>query len=101
MEQIKRTSAGLRELLFEQLDGLRRGSVPVSNAKAVAQVSATILKSVEVEMAFIAQRAELSRAGKPMEELGGLTLATLPAPAPEKPGTPRFISGRAQSGSRE
>ena len=77
--EIKRTSAGLRELLFEQLDGLRGGTVSVATAKAVAHTAATILKSVEVEMQFRDQQVALAKGGQ-LTALGELSLAALPAP---------------------
>lgn len=91
---MKRTAAGLREVLFEQIDGLRSGRVSATDAKAVATVAATILKSVEVEMQFRAQAAEIKDGSA---ELGSLPLADLPEAPPaltEPPPARRIVRGR-------
>jgi hypothetical protein len=93
-----RTAAGLREILFEQIEGVRDGSVETGRAKAIANLASTILKSVEVEMQFRAQQETLDKA----PELGVMPLAQLPdpRPAPTQPGQPRLVRGQAQSGSK-
>jgi hypothetical protein len=95
---VQRTAAGLREVLFQQIEGVKNGSIVASDAKAIAAVAGTILKSVEVEMAFREQQRALADSG---EVLGDLELSNLPAPEPVAalPG-PRVIKGRADSGSR-
>lgn len=93
---MQRTAAGLRELLFEQIDGLRAGKVSPTDAKAIAAVAGTILKSVEVEMAFREQQKELRADGV---EIGEMSLAQLPAPEEVKSGAPRLVRGRAMSAS--
>lgn len=82
MDAIPRTSAGLRDLLFEQIEGVRSGTIATANAKAVAHLAGTIIKSVEVEMTFRQQQVELRKKGEP-EALGTLQLSSLPAQEPE------------------
>ena len=98
---MRRTAAGLREVLFEQIEGIRNRSVDVTEAKAVAVVAGVILKSVEVEMPFREQQRQLADSG---QEIGDLELSNLPTPDPAAPKPaaltgPRIIRGRAQSGS--
>lgn len=99
---MQRTAAGLREILFEQIEGVKSGQISAADAKAVAAVAGTILKSVEVEMAFRAQQRELAAGG---QEIGELPLAALPEPeAPHEapkpaplaaPTASRVVKGRA------
>lgn len=97
---MQRTAAGLREILFQQIEGVKNGTIEATNAKAIAVVANTILKSVEVEMQFREQQRVLSESG---EVIGELELANLPPPEPvaalTAPGAPRVIKGRAASGS--
>lgn len=115
-EKTERNSSGLREMLFEQIDGVRNGSIEPRKAKTIASLAMTIIKSVEVEMQFREQQAELRKLGEPTG-LGALPLAEETgnekderAPQPERPrvaspivppgATPRFVPGKAASGGR-
>jgi len=92
----KRTSASLRELLFEMIEGVQAGTVDAKKARTIAQLSMTILKSVEVELQFRAQALRGDFQGK---QIGTLELTSLPQP--ENPITkagPRFIAGKSASG---
>lgn len=94
----KRTSAGLRELLFEMIDGVRAGTVDEKTARTIATLCQSILKSVEVELEFRAQALRGDFDGK---QIGDLELTSLPAPEKTVTTTgPRFIAGRAASGGR-
>lgn len=46
----KRTSAGLRDSLFEELDMLRRGESNPAKANAVSKLADTIISTVEMEL---------------------------------------------------
>lgn len=48
----KRTAAGLRDGLFEMLEALKSGKVDAKAAQSYAQLSMTILKSLEVQMQY-------------------------------------------------
>lgn len=50
--QMKRTSAGLRNVLFDEIDELRSGSSNPARARSLAMLANTALKSVEVEVEF-------------------------------------------------
>lgn len=58
----QRTSAGLRGSLFDELDGLRKGTVNATRANAVAKLATTIIETVRVELdvAKYAERNKLS-----------------------------------------
>lgn len=52
MKPTIRTSVGLRETLFEELDSLRSGKVTPQRAMAVAKTADGIMNSVKLELAF-------------------------------------------------
>ena len=76
-EQIIRTTAGLREVLFQEIESLRAGKSDASRAKSVAQLSAAILQSALVEIAY-------SKLEKPNGNFGALQL-TGPQEADKEP----------------
>jgi hypothetical protein len=51
LKPIARTSAGLRDALFDELDGLRDGSVNATQANATAKIAGSIVDTVNMEMA--------------------------------------------------
>ncbi len=84
-EPVKRTSSGLRELLFKMIEGVQDGTVNDKTARTIATLAGSILKSVEVEILF---RAQVMRGTISEKEIGDMPLAQLPAP-PEEPGPAR------------
>lgn len=55
-EQVKlkpmvRTSAGLRDVLFDELEGLRDGTINATKANATAKIAGAIVDTVNMEMA--------------------------------------------------
>ena len=48
---VARTSAGLRDALFDELDGLRDGTVNATKANATAKIASAIVDTVSMEMA--------------------------------------------------
>ena len=50
VKKVERTSAGLREALFDNLDGLRDGTVNPTMANATAKIAAAVVSTVEMEM---------------------------------------------------
>lgn len=48
----KRTSAGLREMLFEELDKLRNGHTTTKQAVAIAKMASSILDTVKAEINY-------------------------------------------------
>lgn len=49
-DKMERTSAGLREVLCEELDALRSGRVEPARAHATAKLAQQILTSVSLEL---------------------------------------------------
>ncbi len=49
---IKRTSAGLRDALFDEMDRMRQGKTSATNANAMAKLATTIVDSVQMEVAY-------------------------------------------------
>lgn len=50
--KVERSMDGLREYLFDALDKLREGRIDAAQAKHVATISMTLIRSVEVQMAY-------------------------------------------------
>ena len=50
LKEADRTSAGLRAALFDELDGLRKGTSNATKANAVAKLCMTIVETVRVEL---------------------------------------------------
>lgn len=50
-KKVERTSAGLRDALFDELDGLRDGSINPTKANATAKIASTIVDTVSMELA--------------------------------------------------
>ena len=48
---VVRTSAGLRDALFDALDGLRNGSTNAATANAVAKLADQVVQTVHMELA--------------------------------------------------
>lgn len=49
-QPVGRTSAGLRDALFDELDDLRNGRTNATNANATAKLAASIVATVEMEI---------------------------------------------------
>lgn len=52
MLKTNRTSVGLRDTLFDELDNLRNGLITPHRAMAVAKTAAEIMGTVKLELAF-------------------------------------------------
>lgn len=48
---VVRTSAGLRDALFDALDGLRNGTTNAASANAVAKLADQVVQTVHMELA--------------------------------------------------
>ena len=51
-KKISRTTAGLRDALFDQLERLRDRKIDADEAKAFSEVARTIVSTVEVQLEF-------------------------------------------------
>ncbi len=59
---ITRSSAGLRDAIFDEIDAIRNGSGNPTRANAVAKLAATVVETVRMELEV--QRFAASAAGK-------------------------------------
>ena len=50
MPSVVRTSAGLRDALFDELDRLRNGDTNATNANAVARLADQVVNTVNMEL---------------------------------------------------
>lgn len=68
VQRIERSTRGLRDMLFDELDALRNGKTTPQRASAVAKLSSEICNSVRIELYYQRVTAGLPRAGDPMLE---------------------------------
>jgi hypothetical protein len=63
-----RSSSGLRDLLFDEIENFRKGNGDVDRAKAIAQLSQTIIASakLDIEFARLLSDGELPSALQPL-----------------------------------
>ena len=68
-----RTSAGLRDVIFDELDGLRQGTTNPTKANAVAKLAMTVVETVrmEIEVAKHADSLAKRQPDSPKPALGG------------------------------
>ena len=59
--KMSRTSAGLRNVLFDEIDELRNGTSNPSRARSLSMLANTALKSVEVEVEFHKYVSDVSK----------------------------------------
>ena len=69
---VVRTSAGLRDALFDELDALRRGEIDPKRANAVAKLAKTVVETVRMEIEVVRQGVSL----KPGKRDGKLSLGS-------------------------
>lgn len=55
---IKRTSAGLRDALFDAIEKVRDGDMPAEDAKAISGLAGQICNTVQLELAVAKLRTE-------------------------------------------
>ena len=95
-ETMDRTSAGLRNALFDEIDSLRDGTSNPARARSLAMLANTALKSVEVEIEFHKYVSDVSKleGGKTIGilELGGQALQLGDKPNGKEKETPQKVS---------
>lgn len=75
--KVQRTSAGLRGALFDELDGLRDGSINATKANATAKIAGAIVDTVNMEMA--AYKLLRGSSAKPLDSSSHLPSLSLVA----------------------
>lgn len=71
MDPVARTSAGLRDALFDELDALRNGSTNPARASSTAKLAGSIIDTVRMELDV--QKHVSKYSGKDMDKLSKLT----------------------------
>lgn len=66
--KVVRTSAGLRDILFDELDRLRAGQTNARDANAVARLAHEIVATVQMELEV--QKHLVAMSGKPHTAVG-------------------------------
>ena len=74
--KVKRTSEGLRNVLFDEIDALRKGTSNPAKARALSQAVSVILKSVEVDIEFQKYVSELGEKSESLSKIGSLVLGS-------------------------
>ncbi len=66
---VERTSAGLRDALFEQLDALRAGNLTPLAANSFARLADQIIRTVELELTVEKTAAALQKRGEMLTDI--------------------------------
>lgn len=67
-KNVERTTLGLRTVLFDQIDGLRAGTVTAQESNAIARAAGSIIETVQLEMDY--QRLALKLTKKGLRAVG-------------------------------
>ena len=73
MPSVNRTSAGLRDAIFDELDAIRNGSSNPTRANAVAKLAGSIVETVRMEIEvqkYAQQSAKAPQVGGDKQPLG-------------------------------
>lgn len=65
MPPVIRTSAGLRDALFDELDRMRTGGTNATNANAIARLAGEIVNTVQMELEVQKQLSRIPGDAKP------------------------------------
>jgi hypothetical protein len=76
----KRTTQGLRDVLFDEIEELRSGKGDPATAQAIASLAKQIINTARIEMDFVRTIAASEATGRPIG-LGHLPLGTEQSPA--------------------
>ncbi len=77
---VARTSRGLRDVLFDEIEELRAGAGDPTKSMAVANLAKQIINTAKVELDFHRQIAKHEAEGTPIQ-MGSLELGTIAASA--------------------
>lgn len=66
--EVGRTSAGLRDALFDEIDAIRNGSSNPTRANAVAKLAGGVVDTVRMEMEVQKHLCGVAAAAKPLNE---------------------------------
>lgn len=80
---MSKTISDLREALFETLQGVKSGEMPIDRAKAVVEVGQAIINTAKVEVDYIRATggdAQSKFIESPAKKLAGTSLPSGPSP---------------------
>lgn len=77
MTPAARTTRGLRDLLFDEIDELRTGEGNPEKSMAVANLAKQIVNTAKVELDFQRVIQDHAATGNPLPEMGTLSLGTV------------------------
>lgn len=75
---VSRSSQGLRDILFDEIEELRTGSGDPQKSMAVANLAKQIVNTAKIELDFHRQMAQHAAEGTPVK-MGSLQLGSGPA----------------------
>lgn len=84
--KLKRTSQGLRDVLFDEIEELRNGNGDPTKSMAVANLAKQIINTAKVELDFHRQIAQHAEQGRPIK-MGTLPLGSGNAASAERNAT--------------
>jgi len=76
-QPVNRTSQGLRDALFDEMDALRNGTSNAARARSVAMLANSVLQSVTAEIEYHKYVSDVSK-GATIAKLGVLELGSRP-----------------------
>jgi hypothetical protein len=65
-----KTTEGLRDLLFDEIEALRQGKIDASRARTTANLAKQIIESIRVQVQFQRVMVEQAKGKKPMSLIG-------------------------------
>ncbi len=77
MEKIQRTTGGLRDALFDEIDALRSGDSNAARARSVAMLANSVLQSVSAEIEYHKYVSDATKSSS-IAKLGILELTSSP-----------------------
>ncbi len=73
IDHINRTSAGLRDALFDEMDALRNGTSNPTRANAVSKLASGVVETVRMEMDVQKHAASMAKKATTIDEAGVLS----------------------------
>lgn len=100
VKKLNRTTHGLRDVLFEEIEGLRNGTVDPSRSMAIANLAKQIINVAKVELDYHRMAIAHQEAGAVMN-MGGMPLgnsaASAEVDAMEAPSSPAISASAKQA----
>lgn len=69
-KQYEKTTEGLRDMLFDEIELLRTGKIDSARARTTANLAKQIIESIRVQVQFQRVIVEQNKIGKPVSLIG-------------------------------